>query len=72
MGEKTFCLLDRKVRKKNQIPKYHAPSPKGYNEEDTRLIDEKPPDSIGYWGGKPKDLWSVIGEKSPNLQIGYF
>ena len=25
-----------------------------------------------YWGGKPKDPWGVIGEKSPNLQIGYF
>ena len=27
MGEKTFCLSDKKV-KKNQIPKYHAPSHK--------------------------------------------
>ena len=70
MGEKIFCLLDRKVRKKNQIFKYHVPSPEGYNEEDTRLIDEKPHNLVEYWGGKPKDLWSVIGEKPPN-QVEY-
>ena len=29
MSEKTSYLLDKKVRKKNQIPQYHAPSPKG-------------------------------------------
>ena len=33
MGEKTSCLLDKKVKKKNRIPKYHTPSPKGYNED---------------------------------------
>ena len=60
------------MRKKNQIPEYHAPSPKGYNEENTRSIDEKLPDPVGYWEGKPKDLWSVIGEKHPNLQVEYF
>ena len=25
-----------------------------------------------YWGEKPKDPWNVIGEKPPNLQVGYF
>ena len=25
-----------------------------------------------YWGEKPKDPWSLIGKKSPNLQVGYF
>ena len=25
-----------------------------------------------YKRGKPKDLWSVICEKSPNLQVEYF
>ena len=25
--------MDRKVRRKNQIPKYYAPSPKGYDED---------------------------------------
>ena len=40
MGEKASCLLNRKVRKKNQIPEYHAPSPKGYNKKDTRRIDQ--------------------------------
>ena len=72
MGEKTSCLSNRKVRRKNQIPEYHAPSSEGYDEEDTRSIDEKPPNPVGYWGGKPKDPWSVIGEKPPNLQVGYF
>ena len=24
-----------------------------------------------YWGKKPKDLWNVIDEKPPNLQVGY-
>ena len=67
MGEKTSYLLDRKVRKKNQIYEYHAPSPEGYNEEDIRLIDEKLPNPVGYWGEKLKDPWSVIGEKLPNL-----
>ena len=35
------------MRRKNQIPEYHAPNPKGYNEEDMRLIDEKPPNPVG-------------------------
>ena len=67
MSEKTSCLLDKKMRKKNRIPEYHAPGPEEYDEEDTRLIDEKSPNPLGYWGKKLKDLWSVIGEKSPNL-----
>ena len=46
--EKTSCLLDRKVRWKNQISEYHTPSSKGYNEEDTRSIDEKHPNPMGY------------------------
>ena len=33
MGKKTFYLLDRKVKKKNQISKYYAPSSKEYNED---------------------------------------
>ena len=33
MGEKTSCLLDKKVRRKNRIPEYHTPSPDGYNED---------------------------------------
>ena len=32
MVKKTSCLLDRKVKKKNQISEYQAPSPKRYNE----------------------------------------
>ena len=47
MGEKTSCLLDRKVRRKNQISEYHTPSPKGYDEENTRLINKKLPNPVG-------------------------
>ena len=66
MDEKTSCLLDRKVRKKKQILEYYAPRPERYNEEDTRLIDEKPFNPVRYWGRKPKDPWIVIGKKPPN------
>ena len=41
MGEKISCLLDKKVRKKNEILEYHAPSHKGYDQEKLRSIDEK-------------------------------
>ena len=34
------------MRIKNQIPKYHVPSPKEYNEKDTRLIHEKSPNLL--------------------------
>ena len=54
--KKTFSLSDKKVRRKNQIPKYYAPSPKEYNKKDMKLIDKKPPNPMGNWGGKPDDL----------------
>ena len=44
------------MKKKNQIPKYHAPNPKEYNKEDARLIGEKLPNPVRYWGEKPKNL----------------
>ena len=43
MGKKTSYLLNKKMKRKNQIFKYHAPSSEGYNEEDTRSINKKPP-----------------------------
>ena len=33
MGEKTFYLLDRKVKRKNQVSEYHILSPKRYDED---------------------------------------
>ena len=42
------------MRKKNQISEYYAPSPKRYNEEDTRLIDEKLPNLVGVLKKKTK------------------
>ena len=45
------------MRKKNQIPEYHAPSPVGIMRKiREQLINEKPPNQVGYQGGKPKDL----------------
>ena len=47
MDEKTSCLLDRKMRRKNQILKYYVSSPKGYNKKDIRLINEKLHNPLG-------------------------
>ena len=47
MGEKTSYLLDKKVRRKNKISEYYSLSPEGYNEEDMRSINEKPPNPVG-------------------------
>ena len=52
MGEKTSYLLNKKVKKKNQIPEYHAPSLKRYNKEDTKLINEKSLNPVGVLTGK--------------------
>ena len=69
---KNLLSTNRKVRSKNQISEYRAPSFEGYDEEDMRLIDEKLSNPVENWGGKPEYLWSVIDEKPPNLQIEYF
>ena len=45
---KNLLSMNRKVRRKNQIPQYHAPSSEGYDEEDMRSMDEKPPKQVGY------------------------
>ena len=45
--EKTSYLLGKKVRMKNQIPEYHTPSPKRYNEENTRLINKNLSNLVG-------------------------
>ena len=47
MGEKISCLLDKKMRRKNQISEYDISSAKKYNEEDIRSINEKHPKLIG-------------------------
>ena len=43
------------MRRKNQIPEYHTPSPKGSIKMiREQSINEKPPNPVGYWGKKPK------------------
>ena len=56
--EKVSYLLDKKVRKKNQIPEYHVFSPKGYD-EDWYMSNQsmiKSSNLMGYLGAKLKDL----------------
>ena len=67
-GWKNLLPTSRKVKKKNQIPEYHALSPKGYNEEDMRLIDEK--NLLTQWDTEEENrkiykMWLV--KKPPNL-----
>ena len=54
MSKITSCPLDRKLRRKNKIPEYHVPSPKRYGEEDTRLINKKPPNPVAVLRRKTK------------------
>ena len=56
MVKKNLLPINRKVRKKNQIPEYPAPSPKAYNEEDIKSIDEKSPNPVGVLRRKTKKL----------------
>ena len=55
------------MKKKNQIFEYHASSPKRCDKENIRLINEKSLNQVENWGKNLKNLWSVIGEKPPNL-----
>ena len=63
MGEKTSYLLDRKVRRKNQIPEYHAPSPKEYD-ENWYVSNQSMKNLLTQWDIEEENwngLWSVIG-----------
>ena len=49
--------MNKEMRKKNQIFKYYALSPKKLIKIiSERLIDEKPLNPVGNEGRKPKDL----------------
>ena len=66
MGEKNLLPMNRKVKKKNQIPKYHAPSP----EETMRKIrDRLMKNLLIQWDTKKeiRKILSVFSKKSPNL-----
>ena len=57
--------MNRKVRRKNQIPKYHASSPEG-DEDDTRAIDRWK-NLLTQWGTEEEnrkiyEVW--FGEKT--------
>ena len=63
-GWKNLLPINKKVRRKNQIFEYPSPSPKGYDEENTRSIDEKPPNPVGVLWKKTKrsmksDWWKT-------------
>ena len=66
MDEKTSCLSDKKVMKKNQVFEYHTSSAKGYDKEDTRSIDKNLLIQSGTEEENQKIL-SVFGEKPSNL-----
>ena len=69
---KNLLPINRKVKKKNRILEYLASSSKGYDKEDTRSIDEKPPKPgrvLIEKNRKIHEVWLV--KKLPNLQVGY-
>ena len=60
------------MRRKNQIPEYYNSSPKGYNKEDTKLIDEKLPNPVGELKKEIEKSQVYFEEKLSNLQVEYF
>ena len=63
MDKKTSYLLDRKVKKKNQIPEYHASSLEEYN-EDWYLCNQLIKNLLTQWDTKEKnrkiyEVWLV-------------
>ena len=65
MGEKNLLPTNRKVRKKNEIPKYYAPSPKGTMK---KIQDQLIKNLLTQWDIEEENqkILSVFGEKSPN------
>ena len=75
---KNLLPISKKVRRKNQIPEYHVPSPgrlmKIIHEQS---INEKPPNQVKYLGRKPKNLkyvwwktsqpWRKMGEENRKI-----
>ena len=55
----------RKVRKKNQIPRYHAPSPEGTMR---KIRDRSMKNLLTQWDTEEENqkILSVFGEKPPN------
>ena len=64
-GWKNFLPTSRKVRKKNQIPRYHAPSPEGTMR---KIRDRSMKNLLTQWDTEEENrkILSVFGEKPPN------
>ena len=68
IDEKIFYLQNRKVRKKNEISKYHSLSlKKSIRTIHKKWSNKKPTNLVKNWKKKLKDLWSIIGKKFLNL-----
>ena len=65
-GWKNFLPTSRKVRKKNQIPRYHAPSPKGTMR---KIRDRSIKNLLIQWDTEEENrkILNVFGEKPPNF-----
>ena len=62
---KNLLPINKKVKIKNQIPKYYTSSLiEMMRKIRKQLINEKPPNLVWYYGGKLKNLWNVIDEKT--------
>ena len=60
-GWKNLLPVDKKVRRKNQIPEYHVPSPGGTIRTIRNWsINEKPPNPVGKLRKKTKGLMSML------------
>ena len=67
MDEKKNLLpTNKKMRKKNQIPKYHAPSPKGTMR---KIQDQSMKNLLIQWDIEEENrkIISIFGIKTPNL-----
>ena len=65
MGEKNLLPMNRKIKKKNQILKYHAPSPE---ETMKKIRDQLIKNLLIQWDTEEENrkILNVFGKKPPN------
>ena len=63
---KNFLFMSKKVKKKNQIPKYHVPSPKGIIK---KIWDWSIKNLLTLWDTEEENqkILNMFGEKPLNL-----